>query len=135
MRNKVLIIIVCFLTLMLSIYFLYDHTMPKAVVIDYPKYNLIDSITLRESDGTIIKVNEDDYEVLYRYICESIPTRKRSVNEVPYIEHFYTVEIKSQEISIYGYGHIYDENGNAYLEIPYVGIYRINNDVLEMLIN
>ena len=36
-----------------------------------------------------------------------------------------TVEIKANDISVYGRGYIYQENETFYFEIPYVGVYKL----------
>ena len=105
-----------------------------ADIIDYPEYDLIDSIIIYDNNRTEIDMNENDYELLYKFICESIPTRQCSVNEFPYIKPFYTVKIDTNEIITYKYGHIYENNGTVYLEIPYMGIYKMDNDVLKLLV-
>ena len=103
-------------------------------ILDEYKISDIDSIIIYDNNRTEIDMNENDYELLYKYICESIPTRKDSVNEFPYIEPFYTVSIDTNEIITYEYGHIYENNGTVYLEIPYIGIYKMDNDVLKLLV-
>lgn len=85
--------------------FEYDSLFPKAEKIKYPDYSSIESITVSR-DGEQIHLSDEECRVLYKHIRTAKPTRNMSVNETPDVTPFFTVEIKSKEISVYGYGHI-----------------------------
>ncbi len=116
---SLLIFVIC----PLVIYSVYNEIFPKAEKFDYPDYSLIESITVSK-DGEQIYLSDEECRVLYKYIRTSKPTRIMSANETPDVTPFFTVEIKSNDISIYGYGYIYQENKTFYFEIPYVGVYK-----------
>lgn len=118
-----LIFLLIFVICPLVIYAIYNGIFPKAEKLDYPDYSLIESITVSK-DGEQIYLSDEECRVLYKYISTAKPTRIMSSNETPGVTPFFTVEIKSNDISIYGCGHIYQENERFYFEIPYVGVYR-----------
>lgn len=70
---------------------------------------------------------------MYRYICEAVPTRIPSVNEIPYAESYYTVMFKDEFIVPFGY--IYETKSKAFWEVPYLGVYKLDKEVLELLDN
>ena len=119
-----LFMFVIFLNLPLMIYAVYNGVFPKAKKLDYPEYSLIESITVSQSDE-LINLTDEESRLLYKYIRTSKPTRIMSANEKPDVLSYYTVEIKSKDVSFYGYGYIYQQNDNFYFEIPYVGVYRL----------
>ncbi len=146
MKKKILIFALFLLiaVVMICLYCAYDYFLPKAEVIDYPDYGLINSImvydvndTVRcKNDDTIIDLDEESQKALYTYISKAAPTRKQSVHDMVKPSDatcFYKVEIKGERISIYGYGYIYNINGKVYYEIPYTGIYRLNKKALRLL--
>ena len=131
-------LIAAFFTLIIALvgvyaaYAVYDDLFPKAEEIDYPDYSLIESLTVYRSDEPV-SMSQEDCETLYEYISCAKPTRTMSVNETPNVSPYYTVAIKADDISIFGYGYIYEERGKTYFEIPYVGIYALDSDALKCI--
>ncbi len=115
--------LVIFVICPLGIYSIYNKIFPKAEEFEYPDYFLIESITVSK-EGEQIYLSDEECRVLYKYISTAKPTRIMSANETPDVTPYFTVEIKSNDISIYGYGYIYQEIERFYFEIPYVGVYR-----------
>ena len=122
-RNIILIFLLIFVICPLVIYSVYNGFFPKAEKFDYPDYSLIESITVSKDDEQIY-LSDEECRALYKCISTSKPTRIMSANETPDIFPYYAIEIKSNDISIYGYGYIYQKNKIFYFEIPYVGVYR-----------
>ena len=123
-RYIVSVFLLIFVICPLVIYGIYNVIFPKAEKFDYPDYSSVESITVSK-EGEQIYLSDEECRVLYNYIRTSKPTRIMSTNETPDVTPFFTIEIKSNDISIYGYGYIYQENERFYFEIPYVGVYRI----------
>ncbi len=120
-RNIVSVFLLIFVVCPFVIYAIYNYFFPKAEKVDYPDYSLIESITVSK-DSEQIYLSDEECRVLYKYISTSKPTRIMSTNETPDVTPFFTVEIKANDISFYGY--IYQKNEKFYFEIPYVGVYR-----------
>ena len=54
-----------------------------------------------------------------------------SVNDYPSVRPYYVVEIQTID-RILRYI-IYEENGTAYVEIPYEGVYEMKREVIDIL--
>ena len=130
--------VIVFLVLIIALvgvyvaYAVYDDIFPKAEKIDFPDYSSVESLTVSQH-GETISMSQEDSKMLYEYIRCAKPTRIMSANETPSATLFYTVVIKSDRISVYGNGYIYEERGQAYFEIPYVGIYALDSDAIGVI--
>ncbi len=101
---------------------------PTAPPIYYPAEEPITSITVSQKvDEIPIKINETDFEELLQIICSAEPTRKPSVNDRPYAESYYILDIETAAMT-YRY-FVYTENSKIYLELPYQGIYRADQQL------
>ncbi|MBE7021253.1 MAG: hypothetical protein E7411_07460 [Ruminococcaceae bacterium] len=132
MKKKILIIL-CLLIIITGIYFIHTYNVQKSAGNTPSEAIHIQAVTVCDNKGVNINISEDNYQAFYRYVYEAVPTGKTSVNDVPSTEPFYSFRITSDKISVYRQGFIYEENGEVYMEIPYIGIYKINADVLDML--
>ena len=71
----------------------------------------------------------------FGYILHSIrnaqPTRNWSMNDYPTAEHYYTIEINtSARLERY---FVYTENSQVYLESPYEGVYKADQQLSDFL--
>ncbi|MBQ8197666.1 MAG: DUF5301 domain-containing protein [Clostridia bacterium] len=125
----ILLSIVC-LSFFLSSCSLLDKAFPKANPIRYPNVEDITELTIFNSNNKskINIIDETDIDKIINNISNSEPTRNKSVNDQPYVGHYYFISIKANNENYYYY--LYKENGKTYIEKPYVGIYRVNNDFL-----
>jgi len=58
-------------------------------------------------------------------------TKKESVTDAPYINNCFEIHMeKSEDSSIIYY---YEDSGEWYFEVPYVGIYMTNQDLENMV--
>ena len=136
MKKKYVVFLILFLIVALCSFVSYHYTSPKAQDIDYPDYNQVETINVYNA-GKIINLSEEDCEILYRYICEAVPTRSQSVHETPYTdscsESYYSVMFNEKFIVSYGY--IYKNKGKVFWEVPYLGVYKLDKEALELLEN
>ena len=132
MKKKIITGLIVLVLFLLWIYAVYIDVFPKAEKFNYPDFSSVESITVSQDDEAI-NLNQEDCKMLYEYIRVAKPTREKSVNETPYVTPFYTVVIKSDDISHFGYGYIYEEQRTTYFEIPYVGVYTLDSDVLKYI--
>lgn len=131
--KKILIIIAIILSVLMGmIYYVFDFVFPKAEKFDFPDFAAVESITITKDNETI-SVKDEDAEIIYDYISRAKPTRKQSINERPNADSYYTISVKADNISYFGCGHIYEEIGVTYYELPYVGIYTVDSDILNYI--
>ena len=125
----ILLSIVC-LSFFLSSCSLLDKALPKADPVQYPNVEDVTELTIFDNinESTINIIDETDIDKIINNISNSEPTRNQSVNDQPYVDHYYFLRIKTNNENYYYY--LYKENGKTYIESPYEGIYRVNNDFL-----
>ena len=131
MKKKTIIIIVAvFAVLLLGAYMVFNSIFPKAEPIKQLEVSMVKSVSLYDSDDNEIEVSDAELQKLLTYINAAKATRKMSVNDYPNVRPYYQLEVKTEE-RILRYM-IYEEDGTAYVELPYEGIYIIDDNVLEL---
>ena len=131
MKKKTIIIIVAvFAVLLLGAYMVFNSIFPKAEPIKQLVVSMVKSVSLYDSDDNEIEVSDAELKKLLPYINAAEATRKMSVNDYPNVRPYYQLEVKTEE-RILRYM-IYEEDGTAYVELPYEGIYIIDDNVLEL---
>ncbi len=132
MKKKAVMIIVAGLAvLLLGVYALYINMFPKAEPIKQLEISMLESVNLYDGYNAEIVLGEEDLQKLINYINSAVPTRTMSVNDYPSVRPYYVVELKTAE-RIFGYM-IYEDNGTAYVELPYEGVYEIDRETVEIL--
>ncbi len=109
-------------------YAILDNSFPKAAPIDYPNEETVIAISLAQNNDTSIELEASTFIDILQNIRNAEPTRKMSVNDYPTATTYYTIGIKTAARE-YQY-FIYAENSNVYIEIPYEGIYKANQQFL-----
>lgn len=124
-----LIIGACFLV---GAAYMYNAIFPKAAPITSPDLSEVISVNLgcNTPDGTI-SMNEQYYKDLLRYISESTPTRRLSLDDYPSIRPYYSIEIQTKERQ-YRY-FVYEDIDQVYLESPYEGIYEVDTELFDLI--
>lgn len=131
--KKILIVIgIVLLFFLTAVYLVFDFFFPKAEKFDYPDYSSVESITISRNNEAVSLTGEDA-EILYEYISKVKPTRLPSVEDSPGSVPYYTIIIKSEDISYFGHGYIYEKYGVTYFELPYVGIYTLDSNVMSYI--
>jgi len=131
MKKKTIVIIVAvFAVLLLGAYMVFDNIFPKAETIKQLEVSMVKSVSLYDSDDNEIEVSDAELQKLLPYINAAEATRKMSVNDYPNVRPYYQLEVKTEE-RILRYM-IYEEDGTTYVELPYEGIYIIDDNVLEL---
>lgn len=137
MKRKYVIIIVILCLVLIGGYFVFDSIFPKAGVISGPTQNrankdkLIKAISLMWDDNSFAMVENQDIGTVLQNINSAIPTRKMSVNDYPTVKDYYSIEIISS-VRTYRY-FIYEENSQVYIEVPYEGIYKSNQEFYDFI--
>ena len=112
-------------------YALLDNIFPKASPITQLEMSMIESVHLYDDEKKEIVINDEKLHTLISYINGAVPTRTMSVNDYPGVEPYYVVEVQLAERFIRHM--IYEDNGKAYIEIPYEGVYEIDKDAVGFL--
>lgn len=137
MKRKYVIVIVILCIALIGGYFIFDSIFPKAGVISGPMQNrtnkdkLIKSISLMRDDNSFAMVENQDIGIVLQNIDSAIPTRKMSINDYPTAKDYYNIEIISS-VRTYRY-FIYKENSQVYIEVPYEGIYKSNQEFYDFI--
>ena len=133
------IALVCLAVLLLGLgAFCLNAMFPKAPPISCPnpvnssdKEKNIFSIHVSHNGGMPVPVKNDEIGLVLQPIPYAKPTRRWSVNEVPVVEDYYTIEIAATSRT-YLY-HIYREDAQVYLEDPYDGVYTVDESLFELV--
>lgn len=130
MKKRYLIIIVVILGILVGGYLMYDTMFPYAEPIEYPNIeeNNFNKISIVDNKAnTEFEIPFDDILV---YLKKAKPTRSISVSESPGTTPYYCVEVETKE-RLYIY-YIYEKKSKVYVEVPYYGVYIIDEAVLDL---
>ena len=132
MKKKIILIVLVILVgFVAGIYRVYDSIFPKAEPIKQLKISEVGSIYICDNDENKVEINNLEIEELCTYINAAEPTRIMSVNDYPDVRPYYVVETKS--VDRYFRYMIYEDNGKTYVELPYEGVYAIDEKVIDIL--
>ena len=109
----------------------YDYFFPMAEPIVCPTEEDISSISLTYSSDPATVIEIGDFAYILQSMRDTQPTRNWTVNDYPTAEHYYTIEINTTaRLERY---FVYTENSQAYLESPYEGVYKVDQQFLAFL--
>ena len=136
----VLVCLACFAILLLGLAAICVNALfPKAPPIACPnpvnswdKEKSIYSILVSHNGGDQVRVKNDEIGLITQHIPYAKPTRRWSVNETPAVENYYTIEIAATSRT-YLY-HIYAEDSQVYIEVPYDGVYVVDGRILDIVV-
>ena len=130
-----IIVIVILAGLILGGYFVIDSLFPKADPINVPSASSVVSMTVKKNenrnDRDLREIANADVDSILSKLSEAEPTRKMSVQDSPDAKTYYEIAVKTNERIHYFY--VYFENGTCYVEIPYEGIYTVEEGVCYLL--
>ena len=134
--KKKTIIIVCVIVVVLAVlvlgaYALFNSIFPKAGPIKQLEISMLESVNLHDNENKEIVISDEELQKLINYINDAVPTRTISVNDYPVVRPYYVVELKTAERFLRYM--IYENNGTAYVEIPYEGVYETERETVEIL--
>ena len=116
-------------------YLMIDSLFPKAAPINVPSASSVVSMTVKKNgnrnDGDLREIANADVDSILSKLSEAEPTRKMSVQDSPDAQTYYEIAVKTNERTHYFY--IYFESGTCYVEIPYEGIYTVDNGLVNLL--
>lgn len=133
MKKTWVIIIIAFLGIaVIGGYAILNNIFPKADPIKFPDTESITAITLIQKDGSSVAVETADFGEILKNITNAQPTRTMSVNDYPTAKTYYTIEVDTAARQ-YRY-FLYAENSQVYIELPYEGIYKANQQFLDFVL-
>ena len=112
-------------------YAILNNIFPKADPIKFPDTESITAITLIQKDGSSVAVETADFGEILKNITNAQPTRTMSVNDYPTAKTYYTIEVDTAARQ-YRY-FLYAEKSQVYIELPYEGIYKSNQQFLDFI--
>ena len=101
----------------------------------FSKLNIdeVDEILNRIQEAGVNLIETTDIDKILKNIIDAQPTREMSVNDYPATKAYYTIEIDTVARQ-YRY-FLYAENSQVYVELPYEGIYKTNQQFLDFVVN
>ena len=133
MKKTWVIIIIALLGIaVIGGYAIFNNIFPKADPIKFPDTESITAITLIQKDGSSVAVETADFGEILKNITNAQPTRTMSVNDYPTAKTYYTIEVDTAARQ-YRY-FLYAENSQVYVELPYEGIYKANQQFLDFVL-
>lgn len=114
-------------------YLIYDRLFPYAEPVAPPSIENISAIYLstHESSEEKTAVTGTDFVRIITFMSNSKPTRSMSVNDAPTVRPYFLIEVVSGERTIKYF--VYEEYGAVYLEIPYEGIYMVDERMVDVI--
>ena len=82
-------------------------------------------------DKNKCRIIGDDLDKVVEYLSNAEPTRIPSETDFVYSENYRGINIKTEEKSYHYF--VYKDGRKTYLEIPYVGVYRVDAELFELL--
>ena len=132
MKKTWVIIIIALLGIaVIGGYAILNNIFPKADPIKFPDTESITAITLIQKDGSSVAVETADFGEILKNITNAQSTRAMSVNDYPTAKTYYTIEVDTAARQ-YRY-FLYAENSQVYIELPYQGIYKSNQQFLDFV--
>lgn len=132
MKKTWVIIIIALLGIaVIGGYAVLDNIFPKADPIRCPDTESVTAITLIQNDGSSVAIEIADLGEILKNITNAQPTRTMSVNDCPTAKTYYTIEIDTAARQ-YRY-FLYAEKSQVYIELPYEGIYKSNQQFLDFI--
>ena len=113
----------------LGVYAVYNKLFPFAEPMDaaLPKDILFVSVCQRDGEETVVS----DTAALLALMADAEPTRTMSVNDTPTTAVYYTVFLQTHERKCWYF--VYEDHGTVYIEIPYEGVYRAEQELLALV--
>ena len=132
MKKAWVIIIIALLGIaVIGGYAVLNSIFPKADPIKCPDTESVTTIILIQKEGSSVTVETADFGEILKNITNAQPTRTMSVNDYPTAKTYYTIEVDTAARQ-YRY-FLYAENSQVYIEIPYEGIYKANQQFLDFV--
>ena len=133
MKKTWVIIIIALLGIaVIGGYAILNNIFPKADPIKFPDTESITAITLIQKGGSSVAVETADFGEILKNITNAQSTRTMSVNDYPTAKTYYTIEVDTAARQ-YRY-FLYAENSQVYIELPYEGIYKANQQFLDFVL-
>lgn len=120
MKKAFIIVLSAFLIITVGLY-ITDHVLRNDPIV-CPDETKVVSITVAESEGEAKQVPEDDFLPILTCIRNAVPTMKDSVNDRPYEDEYYTLDVSTDDMQ-YRY-FVYQKGSQYYIEMPYIGVYK-----------
>ena len=130
-KTWIIVITVLLAVAIIGGYAILNNIFPKADPIKFPDTESITAITLIQKDGSSVAVETADFVEILKNITNAQPTRSMSVNDYPTAKTYYTIEVDTAARQ-YRY-FLYAENSQVYVELPYEGIYKSNQQFLDSI--
>ena len=130
-RSWIIVIVALLGIIVIGGYAVIDHIFPKAEPINCPTAESITTITLIHNNGSSLLVETSYINEILENVAAAQPTRTMSVNDYPTAETYYTIEVDATARQ-YRY-FLYAENSQVYIELPYEGVYKSNQQFLDFV--
>lgn len=132
--GKVMIIAVPVIVVIVLTALLANSLFPKARPIVVPFASEITSVTISGEHGTPeIEIADVDVVKICTLVSAAKPTRRHSYDDNPAARPYYKIEVQTT-VNNYRY-FIYKEGEAVFLEVPYEGIYKSNDEAFDGIVS
>lgn len=111
---------------------LYNDLFPLAHPIELPLAPEISSIEIKKGNGISIYSEKEEISKILTYFSSARRTRELVIHDEPVLVDYYTVRFLGSEESEYT-SFIYHKNSKWYIEQPYYGIYKTEEEIAQFL--
>ena len=114
-------------------YYTYEKMFPLAPDIIIPEDEEIFEIAVSEKGGDKIFLDDAAEDDILAFMRGCRPTRNWTINDYPYVNEYYIITVyTSGDGDGYRY-FVYREDGRVYLELPYHGVYEVDEEILDFI--
>ena len=76
-------------------------------------------------------ISDDDFDLICAYVASAKPSRVQSTSDAVYVTDYCGLRVSSGKENIRYY--VYRERFRTYIEIPYVGVWEVDDELYELL--
>lgn len=113
-------------------YVIYDYVFPVAEEIDLPRIEDIESIQIKREDINIDIVTKEEIKEIVKIFENAKPTRDMSIHDTPTVSGYFNVYFWGEDVKMNRL-YMYKENNEWYLEVAYVGVYKLDKGIEKKL--
>lgn len=143
-KPTIIVVVIVILALLMivvnTINFIFPSAPPSPVLSEIQHYEIsyVQKTVNQEEYKTsynrqIIHLEQNEFTSLLKELEEARPTREQSLNDRPSHQQYYEINLQSNNLNTPTLVFIYEYGGKSYYEIPYTGIYTLNEGFFEIL--
>lgn len=132
-KLRIILPICVILVLLLGGYLMLERVFPQAAPLSVPTAAEVMSVTVTAHDTqqSVALTDPAAQQELLALLTAARPTRKMSVNDTPDVGDYFMVAVETSAAQYRLF--VYTEGGQTYVERPYEGIYRADDELFGLV--